>query len=142
MEEYQLKSARKRGFLKKRKKGCETGVRSQKEKKKKIKKKLQLFYLIFIQSQMQTSEQAELISYVNLVCTPFSLAGVFYMIYSYFKTCIRSFSSKLVFCLALSDLLLSICDLIDIFEPQTAQNCTVVGFLRIFGIYSNMLWMT
>lgn len=81
-------------------------------------------------------------SYANVVCTPFSLAGALYMIRSYFKTSPKSFSSRLVFCLALSDLLLSICDVIDIFQPAATQNCTVVGFLRIFGIYSNMLWTT
>lgn len=91
---------------------------------------------------MQTSEQAELISYANLVCTPFSLAGSFYMLHAYFKTCTKSFSSRLVFCLALSDLLLTTCDLIDIFQPINSQNCSIVGFLRIFGIYSNMLWTT
>jgi hypothetical protein len=91
---------------------------------------------------METGEQAALISYVNLICTPFSLAGSFYLIVSNYKTCARSFSSRLVFCLALSDLLLSICDSIDIFVPSSEQNCTIVGFLRIFGIYSNMLWTT
>lgn len=58
--------------------------------------------------------QIELVSYVNVVCTPLSLAGSFYMIYSYFKTCANSFSSRLVFCLGLSDLLLSVCDLVEI----------------------------
>jgi hypothetical protein len=91
---------------------------------------------------METGVEAELISYVNLVCTPFSFAGSIYMIYSYFKSCAKSFSSRLVFCLALSDLLLSICDFIDIVEPVGSQNCTVVGFMRIFGIYSNILWTT
>lgn len=91
---------------------------------------------------MQTEEEAQLLSYANLVCTPFSLAGVFYMIHSFFKTWNKSFSSKLVFCLALSDLLLSVCDVIDIFVPVVTQNCTIIGFLRIFGIYSNMLWTT
>lgn len=91
---------------------------------------------------METNEQAQLISYTNLVCTPFSLAGALYMIHSYFKTCARSFSSRLVFCLALSDFLLSICDTVDIFQPAANQNCSIVGFLRIFGIYSNMLWTT
>lgn len=75
-----------------------------------------LFYFYFLPNSMQISEQAELLSYVNIVCTPFSIAGAFYMIYSYFKSCTKSFSSKLVFCLALSDLLLSICDVIDIFD--------------------------
>lgn len=101
------------------------------------------FYLIcFYSINMQTGEQSQLMSYTNLICTPFSLAGAFYMIHSYFKTFTKSFSSRLVFCLALSDLLLSICDSIEIFEPITSQNCTVIGFLRIFGIYSNMLWTT
>lgn len=86
--------------------------------------------------------QTELISYVNIVCTPFSLAGSFYMIYSYFKNCSKSFSSRLVFCLALSDLLLSICDLVEMIQPIAEQNCTIVGFLRIYGIYSNMIWTT
>jgi hypothetical protein len=67
---------------------------------------------------MQASEQTELVSYVNLLCTPFSLAGVFYMIYSYFQSCAKSFSSKLVLCLALSDLLLSIVDIMEIFNPD------------------------
>jgi len=91
---------------------------------------------------MQTTEQTDLLSYANLITTPFSLAGSFYMIYSYFKTCAKSFSSRLVFCLALSDLLLSVCDVFEIFIPIANENCTVVGFLRIFGMYSNMLWMT
>jgi hypothetical protein len=64
------------------------------------------------------------------------------MIHSYFKDYTRSFSSRLVFCLALSDLLLTICDMIDVFEPINSQNCTIVGFMRIMGIYSNMLWIT
>lgn len=76
------------------------------------------------------------------MCTPFSFAGSFYMIHSYFKSCTKSFSSRMVFCLALSDLLLSICDIIKKIEPASSQNCTIVGFLRIFGIYSNMLWTT
>lgn len=90
---------------------------------------------------MQVSEQTELVGYVNLVCTPFSIAGAFYMIYSYFQSCARSFSSKLVLCLALSDLLLSIVDVMEILNPD-AQDCTVLGFLRVTGIYSNMLWTT
>jgi hypothetical protein len=63
------------------------------------------------------------------------------MIYSYFKSEAKSFSSKLVFCLALSDMLLSIVDLLEIFDPND-ENCTVIGFLRVTGIYSNMLWTT
>jgi len=63
------------------------------------------------------------------------------MIYSYFQSCAKSFSSKLVFCLALSDLLLSIVDVLEILSPNN-QNCTVLGFLRVTGIYSNMLWTT
>jgi len=90
---------------------------------------------------MQVTEQTELINYVNIVCTPFSLAGAFYMIYSNFQSCARSFSSKLVLCLALSDLILSIVDVIEIIYPND-QNCTVLGFLRVAGIYSNMLWTT
>lgn len=90
---------------------------------------------------MQANQQTELVSYVNLICTPFSLAGAFYMIYNYFQTCARSFSSKLVFCLALSDLILSIVDVLEIINPNN-QNCTVLGFLRVAGIYSNMLWTT
>lgn len=90
---------------------------------------------------MQASEQTELIKYLNIVCTPFSIAGAFYMIYSYFQSCAKSFSSKLVFCLALSDLLLSIVDVMEIIYPND-QDCTVLGFLRVTGIYSNMLWTT
>lgn len=90
---------------------------------------------------MQVAEQTELVNYVNIVCTPFSLAGAFYMIYSYFQSCARSFSSKLVLCLALSDLILSIVDVIEIISPND-QNCNVLGFIRVAGIYSNMLWTT
>lgn len=90
---------------------------------------------------MQASEQIEVVNYVNLICTPFSLAGAFYMIYAYLQTCTKSFSSKLVFCLALSDLLLSIVDVLEIINPNDS-NCTVLGFLRVAGIYSNMLWTT
>jgi len=90
---------------------------------------------------MQASEQTELVNYVNIVCTPFSVAGAFYMIYSYFQSCARSFSSRLVFCLALSDLILSIVDVVEILYPN-ATDCTVLGFLRVTGIYSNMLWTT
>jgi len=64
-----------------------------------------------------------------MICTPFSIAGACYMIYSYFKSEAKSFSSKLVFCLALSDMLLSIVDLLEIFDPYD-ENCTVIGFLR------------
>jgi len=90
---------------------------------------------------MQASEQIEVVNYVNLICTPFSLGGAFYMIYTYLQTCTKSFSSKLVFCLALSDLLLSIVDVLEIINPNNS-NCTVLGFLRVAGIYSNMLWTT
>lgn len=90
---------------------------------------------------MQTPEQIQLLSYVNMVCTPFSIAGASYMIYSYFQSCTKSFSSRLVFCLALSDMLLSIVDVIEIFDPND-ENCVIVGFLRVTGIYSNMLWTT
>jgi len=90
---------------------------------------------------MQTAEQLQILSYVNMICTPFSLAGAFYMIYSYFQSSVKSFSSKLVFCLALSDLLLGVGDAIDIFNPNS-QNCTIMGFLRVAGIYSNMMWTT
>jgi len=62
----------------------------------------------------------------HLICTPFSFAGSFYMIHSYFKSYTKSFSSRLVFCLALSDLLFSICDFIDIIEPASSQNCQFV----------------
>jgi len=44
-------------------------------------------------------------------------------------------------CLALSDLILSIVDVIEIISPND-QNCTVLGFIRVAGIYSNMLWTT
>jgi len=90
---------------------------------------------------MQATEQTELVNYINIVCTPFSLACAFYMIYSYFQSCGRSFSSKLILCLALSDLILSIVDVIEIISPND-QNCTVLGFIRVAGIYSNMLWTT
>lgn len=90
---------------------------------------------------MQASQQTELVNYVDIICTPFSLAGAFYMIYSYFQSCTRSFSSKLVFCLALSDLLLSIVDVMEILFP-IGQDCNVLGFIRVAGIYSNMLWTT
>lgn len=90
---------------------------------------------------MQVTEQTELVNYVNIVCTPFSLAGAFYMIYSYFQSCARSFSSKLVLCLALSDLILSIVDVIEIISPND-QNCNVLGFIRVAGIYSNRIWTT
>jgi hypothetical protein len=56
-------------------------------------------------------------------------------------TCAKSFSSKLVLCLALSDLLLSIVDVLEIIY-QDDEDCTVLGFLRVTGIYSNMLWTT
>jgi hypothetical protein len=92
---------------------------------------------------MQTSEQnAQLLNYVNIVCTPFSLAGAFYMIISFFKSRSRSFSGKLVLCLAISDLLLSICDAYAIFVSPQDQDCAIMGFLRIAGIYSNMIWIT
>lgn len=90
---------------------------------------------------MQSAEQQETVLYINMICTPFSIAGACYMIYSYFKSEAKSFSSKLVFCLALSDMLLSIVDLLEIFDPND-ENCTIVGFLRVTGIYSNMLWTT
>jgi hypothetical protein len=96
--------------------------------------------IIYYNCEMQATE-TELVSYVNLVCTPFSIAGASYMIYCYFQSLARSFSSKLVFCLALSDLLLSIVDVLEIISPDD-QNCTVLGFLRVTGIYSNMLWTT
>jgi hypothetical protein len=76
-----------------------------------------------------------------MMCTPFSIAGALYMIYSYFKASHKNFTSKLVFCLALSDMLLTAVDLLEIFNPN-AENCTVIGFLRVTGIYSNMLWTT
>jgi len=41
----------------------------------------------------------------------------------------------------LSDMLLSIVDLLKIFDPND-ENCTIVGFLCVTGIYSNMLWIT
>jgi hypothetical protein len=90
---------------------------------------------------MQSAEQQEIVLYINMICTPFSIAGACYMIYSYFKSGAKSFSSKLVFCLALSDMLLSIVDLLQIFDPNY-ENCTVIGFLRVAGVYSNMLWTT
>lgn len=99
------------------------------------------FLFLFTIVGMQVNEQTVLINYINIICTPFSLAGALYMIYSYFRSCARSFSSKLVFCLALSDLLLSIVDVIEIISPND-QDCTVLGFLRVSGIYSNMLWTT
>jgi hypothetical protein len=76
-----------------------------------------------------------------MICTPFSLAGALYMIYSYFRASAKNFTSKLVFCLAMSDMLLSVVDLLEIFDPYN-QNCIVIGFLRVTGIYSNLLWTT
>lgn len=76
-----------------------------------------------------------------MICTPFSIAGALYMIYSYFQASTKNFTSKLVFCLALSDMLISLVDLLEIFNPYT-QDCTVIGFLRVTGIYSNVLWTT
>lgn len=68
---------------------------------------------------METAEQAQIIFYINVICTPFSLAGVIYMIYSYFNASSKNFTSKLVFCLALSDLLITLVDLLEIFDPYT-----------------------
>jgi len=105
----------------------------QKEKiKEKISKKSRLlFFNNYINRKMETVLQAKF-NQINqlhhLIRTPFSFAGSFYMIHSYFKSYTKSFSSRQVFCLALSDLLLSICDLIDIIEPASSQNCTIVGF--------------
>jgi hypothetical protein len=76
-----------------------------------------------------------------MVCTPFSIAGALYMIYSFLQASTKNFTSKLVFCLALSDMLISLVDVLEIFDPYT-ENCTVTGFLRVTGIYSNMLWTT
>lgn len=76
-----------------------------------------------------------------MICTPFSIAGALYMIYSYFQASTKNFTSKLVFCLALSDMLITLVDLMEIFDPYN-QNCTLLGFLRVTGIYSNMLWTT
>jgi len=96
--------------------------------------------LQYKKNQMETNE-SQIINLINIVCTPFSLLGAFYMIIAYFKSCSRSFSSRLVFCLAISDLLLSIVSLLEIISPND-ENCTVLGFLRVSGIYSNMLWTT
>lgn len=90
---------------------------------------------------METSQDVT-IFYINLICTPFSLAGCFYMIYSYFTSPTKNFTNKLVFCLALSDLLLTVVDLLEIFYPAATSDCTVIGFLRVSGIYSNLLWTT
>lgn len=90
---------------------------------------------------METSQDWT-IYYINIICTPFSLAGCFYMIYSYFKSQSKNFTSKLVFCLAISDLLLTVVDLLEIFYPAAVSDCTVLGFLRVAGIYSNLLWTT
>jgi hypothetical protein len=38
-------------------------------------------------------------------------------------------------------MLISLVDLMEIVDPYT-QNCTIIGFLRVTGIYSNMLWTT
>jgi len=97
--------------------GCQNGdCRKKKTKRKDLKKEFGIYFISHLfQLRMQTGEQAQLLSYANLVCTPFSLAGAIYMIQSNFKTSTKSFSSRLVICLALSDLLLSICDLVDIF---------------------------
>jgi hypothetical protein len=76
-----------------------------------------------------------------MICTPFSIAGALYMIYSYFQASTKNFTSKLVFCLAISDMLISLVDLLEIFYPD-AEDCTVIGFLRVTGIYSNVLWTT
>lgn len=90
-----------------------------------------------------TAQQYQITNLIDIVCTPFSLIGVFYMIHSYFKSCAKSFSSRLVFCLALSDLLLTIVSLLEIITPSGPNdNCYVLGFLRVTGIYSNMLWTT
>jgi len=105
---------------------------SKKKRKKKKFQKNRNYYFLTITSIKNGNRSPSQINQVhNLICTPFSFAGSFYMIHSYFKSCTKSFSSRLVFCLALSDLLLSICDLIDVIEPANSQNCTIVGFLRI-----------
>ena len=52
-----------------------------------------------------------------MICTPFSIAGALYMIYSYFQASTKNFTSKLVFCLALSDMLITLVDLMEIFDP-------------------------
>lgn len=90
---------------------------------------------------MQTIDVPEIINLINIVCTPFSLLGVFYMIYAFFQSYSKSFSSRLVFCLAISDLVLSLVNLLEIIYPDDS-NCTVIGFIRVTGIYSNILWIT
>jgi len=112
-----------------------------KQKNKKSQNYSSQINIIYFSHRMETAEQAEIVLYINMICTPFSLAGVFYMIYSYFKANGKNFTNKLVFCLALSDLLITVVDLLEIFYPNT-ENCTVIGFLRVTGIYSNMLWTT
>jgi len=147
LEEYRLISKAKQVLQVarkiKRRDGLEFAVKNKRKKRKNFSMKIAfILFNIYSISKMQTGEQAELTSYANLLCTPFSLAGSIYMIHANFKTCSKSFSSKLVFCLAISDLLLTMCDLLEIFQPLNSQNCTIIGFLRIFGIYSNMLWTT
>jgi len=105
---------------------------SKKKRKKKKFQKNRNYYFLTITSIKNGNRSPSQINQVhNLICTPFSFAGSFYMIHSYFKSCTKSFSSRLVFCLALSDLL-SICDLIDVIEHASSQNCPIVGFLRIY----------
>lgn len=79
------------------------------------------------------------INIINIVCTPFSLMGCVYLLYYNFRSFKFSFSSKLVFCLAISDLLLTLVDVMEIFNLG-GQNCVFQGFIRMTGIYSNMLW--
>jgi len=97
-----------------------------KEKRKKFQKN-RIYYFLTITSIKNGNRSPSQINQVhNLICTPFSFAGSFYMIHSYFKSCTKSFSSRLVF----------------LFGPQrsssfniesaSSQNCTIIGFLQIY----------
>lgn len=90
---------------------------------------------------MDSENQAVLATYISWVCTPLSFFGCCYMISSYFNSGTKSFSAKLIFCLALSDLVLCLLDAYQIFNPDD-QNCTIVGFIRIAATYSNRIWTT
>jgi len=127
-----INSETKQDFERRKSRAFWERLMSKKKRKKKKFQKNRNYYFLTITSIKNGNRSPSQINQVhNLICTPFSFAGSFYMIHSYFKSCTKSFSSRLVFCLALSDLL-SICDLIDVIEHASSQNCTIVGFLRIY----------
>lgn len=82
-----------------------------------------------------------LIDITDYICLPLSTLGSLYMIHAFVTNPRKSFPAKLIVSLAISNLVLSLINFMDLITKDSML-CNLQGFVRSIGIYSQMIWAT